>query len=171
MPNRKERRLLALLTATAVLAAVAVSVSLGMERMQAARSQTEKLRAGVAGLEKALPSEAGTASRSEGLEADLAALKSRFYAAGDMNPYSFGTLVKDRLTALGMSVVRYQVVDVQDRKGLEFSVTGPVRSLVLFLRGVSDAPKYSSIPSLTVTVREGTDVVDAVFRIGYETLD
>jgi len=171
MPDSREKRLLAVLAASAALAVLAVAVNLGMERLQAAESQSEKLRSGLARLGKELPSEAEAVSRVEVLKGDLAALRSRFYAAGEMNPYSFGTLVKDRLTSLGMTVVRYQVVEVQGRKDLEFSVTGSVRSLVLFLKDVSEADRDSSIPSLTVTVREGTGVADAVFRIGYETLD
>lgn len=171
MPSRRERRLLALLAGAVVVAAAAVAFGLGTERLRAAQAQAEKLRAGIAGLQKALPSEAGSASWMESRGAELSALRSRFYPPAEMNPYSFGALVKDRLTALGMGVVRYQVVEVQGRKDLEFSVTGPVRSLVLFLKGVSEAEKFSSIPSLTLTVREGTDVADAVFRIGYETLD
>jgi hypothetical protein len=171
MLNDRERRLLALLAATVAAAVLAVALGLGMERLRAARDQAEKLRAVISKLEAALPSGEEEASRVDGLEADLAAAKSRFYAPVEMSPYAFGTLVKNTLVSLGMTVIRYQVVDFEGRKDLEFSVSGPVRSLVLFLEGVSEAEKLSSIPSLAMTVREGTDVVDAVFRIGYETLD
>ena len=171
MRARKEKRLLAVLAAAAALAFLAVGMSLGVERLRAAGMQAEKLRSGVSRLEKALPPEAEAASRVERLRTDLSGMKTLFYAPDAMSSYSFGTLVKNTLTSLGMTVIRYQVVEYQGRKDLEFSVTGSVRSLVLFLKGLSEAEKYSSIPSLTMTVREGTDIVDAVFRIGYETLD
>jgi len=40
-----------------------------------------------------------------------------------------------------------------------------------FLESVSNSGKHWSMPFLSVNARGGTGAVDAVFRIGYETLE
>jgi hypothetical protein len=85
-----------------------------------------------------------------------------------MDPYSFGTGVRKKLASLGMHVVRYQVLEIKGRDTLEFSVSGPARALVLFLKEVSESKKYWSISLLKVSIHAGTAAVDAVLRIGYE---
>ena len=111
MPSEREKRLLWMLGTVAAFSAFALAIGLGAERMAAARATTSKYEAEVAKLSRALPSEAEAVSLRDRLKAELGQGKSRFYAPGEMSPYSFGTLVRKKLAARGISVIRYQVVE------------------------------------------------------------
>jgi hypothetical protein len=62
-------------------------------------------------------------------------------------------------------------MDLKDANSLEFSISGSIDSLVLFLKEVSESEKNWTVPSLTLTMRGESGQVDSVFRIGYEVLD
>ena len=171
MAGSVPRRLLVVLAGAVALSAAAVSFDLGFQRLRDARAVTEGWEAKVRKLQQPLPAEARIRATRDSLEKDLAAGSAHFYAADEINPYSFGAAVKGRLSALGMTVVRYQVIDLKGRSWLEFSVTGSARALIVFLRDVSRGQKYWSIPSLSLTIREGTGTIDAFFRIGYEVIN
>ncbi len=170
MPSDREKRLLWILGAAAAFSAFALAIGLGAERMAAARATSSRYEAEVAKLSRALPSEAEAVSLRDKLKARLAQGKSRFYAPGEMSPYGFGTLVRKKLAARGISVVRYQVVEIKGKSSIEFSVSGTAAALILFLKDVSESEKNWTVSSLTLTMREGTGTADAVFRIGYEIL-
>jgi hypothetical protein len=68
-------------------------------------------------------------------------------------------------------VLRYQVVEVKGAPYVEFTASGSARSFVIFLRDISDDGTAWTIPSMSLKIREGTDVADAAFRIGYATAD
>ena len=171
MAGSAPRRLLIVLTTAVALSAAGVSFDLGFQRLRDARAATERWAAKVQKLQQSLPAEARIRATRDSLEKDLASRAAHFYAADEINAYSFGAAVKGRLSALGMTVVRYQVIDLKGRSWLEFSVTGSARALIVFLRDVSRGQKYWSIPSLSLTMRESSDIVDVSFRIGYEVID
>ena len=54
---------------------------------------------------------------------------------------------------------------------LEFSVEGSALDLMKFLETVSKSKKRWTMPFLSLNTRGETGAVDAVFRIGYETLE
>jgi hypothetical protein len=170
MLDKKTRRLLALLVAAVAVAGIGVAVTLGSERLRSARAIGEQYEAQVRKLEQSLPAEKEILALRDRLRAELDQRKGRFYRPDEMNPYSFGTLIKKRLVAHGMSVVRYQLIEVKGESSLEFSVSGPIMSLTLFLKEVSESEKDWTISSLDLTMRGGTGTMDAVFRIGYEVL-
>jgi hypothetical protein len=170
MPDRKTLRLLALLAAAAAVSGLGIAFTVGGERLSEARAVGGQYEAQIRKLEQTLPAEKDILSLRDRLKAEIEAKKGRFYRPDEMNPYSFGTLIKRRLASYGMSVVRYQVLDLKGENSLEFSVSGPVMSLVRFLREVSEFPKNWTISSFTLTMRGGTGAMDAVFRIGYEVL-
>ena len=171
MAGNAPRRLLVFLAGAVALSAAAVSFDLGFQRLRDVRAVTERWEAEVRRLQQPLPAEARIRVALDSLRKDLANRAAHFYAADEITPYSFGAAVKGRLSALGMTVVRYQVIDLKGKIYLEFSVTGSARALILFLRDVSRGQKYWSIPSLSLTMREGSDTVDVSFRIGYEIID
>ena len=171
MAGNVPRRLLVVLACAAALSTAAVSFDLGFQRLRGARAATALWEARVRKLQQSLPAESRMTAARDMLEKDLAERAAYFYAAGEINPWSFGAAVKGRLSALGMTVVRYQVIDLKGRSWLEFSVTGSARAFILFLRDVSRGQKYWSIPSLSLTIREGTGTIDAFFRIGYEVIN
>ena len=171
MTGSVPRRLLIVLAGAIALSTAAVTFDLGFQRLRNARAVTERWEAQVRKLQQSLPAESRIREARDLLKIDLANRAAHFYAANEISPYSFGAAVKDRLSALGMTVVRYQVIDLKGRSWLEFSVTGSARALILFLRDVSRGQKYWSIPSLSLTMREGSDTVDVSFRIGYEVIN
>jgi hypothetical protein len=171
MPSEREKRLLWMLGAAAAVCAFAMAIGLGAERMAAAKATSLKYEAEVAKLSRALPSETEAATLRDRLRAELENGKSKFYAPQEMSPFSFGTLVRKKLAARGISVVRYQVVEIKGKSSIEFSVSGTAAALILFLRDVSESEKYWTVSSLTFSIREGTGTADAIFRIGYEVLD
>ena len=171
MAGSVPRRLLVVLAGAVALSAAAISFDLGFQRLRDARAVTERWEAEVRKLQQPLPAEARIRAARDSFRNDLANRAAHFYAANEINPYSFGAAVKGRLSALGMTVVRYQVIDLKGRSWLEFSVTGSARALIVFLRDVSRKQKYWSIPSLSLMMREGSDIVELSFRIGYEVID
>ncbi len=170
MPDKKTRRLLVLLAAVAALAALGISFMLGAERLRAARVKAAEYEKQIARLEQSLPPESEILALRDRLQKELKDRNNRFYRPEDMNPYSFGTLIKKLLVSHGMSVIRYQVIELKGASSLEFTVSGPALSLIRFLKEVSESEKYWTVSSLALTMRSGTGVMDAVFRIGYEVL-
>ena len=171
MLTAKSRRLLYVLVTTALLCGAAVSASLGLERLRAARSTaalyTEQIRV----LAGSIPVESMLLSQREELDTRLERVRSRFYDSGEMNPYVFGSLIKQELTDLGLEIARYQVVQMQGQDFLEFTLSGPTVAVVDFLQTVFESERYWTIPTLTINVRKGSEAVDAVFQVGYEEHD
>lgn len=170
MPDDKRRTLLILLAGVVVLSLLAVTVSLELERLGAARSRVALLQKQIEMLVQSLPSEAALVSRRDELGSRLELVKDRFYRAEEMSPYAFGTLVKDKLATLGMSIARYQVLDTKGRTALEFVASGPATAFATFLRDTFASGKYWAMPSMTIRTHDGTGVVDVVFQVGYEEL-
>ncbi len=171
MLAKRERLLLGVLIAVVATTVCGIVVALGTERLSAAQERAFRYEEQIKKLSQSLPAESDVNAQRDTLRAALETGKKRFYAAGEMNPYVFGTLVKKSLAAHDITVVRYQVVEQKGANSLEFSVSGNVRSFVMFLKEVSESPKYWTISSLTLNMREGTSTFTAAFRIGYETLD
>ncbi|MCX7030486.1 MAG: hypothetical protein NTU62_10255 [Spirochaetes bacterium] len=171
MVDRRTRVLLLILVAAAGFVASGIALSEGVGRLVAARAAVTLHEARIAWLRDSLMRAEDGAEAREALTEEIAARGARFTTAEEMNPYSFGTLVKKKLFSLGISVLRYQVVEVKGAPYVEFTASGSARSFVIFLRDVSEYEKVWIIPSMSLTLREGTDSADAFIRIGYATAD
>jgi hypothetical protein len=171
MATKKGIRFLGALAGAIIAAALAVVFNLGGERLKTAHSRVIQLQQQNEKLRQSISSEVPAISLRDQLQRDLAVMKTRYYSPNEMNPYSFGTLIKKKLVSLGLTVVRYQVIELKDANSLEFAVFGPIGSLLLFLKEASEAERYWAISSLVITMREGTASADAVLRIGYEVRD
>jgi hypothetical protein len=167
----RTRTLLLLLAGAAALTASAVAAAEALGRLAAARADAVRLEARVDRLREEVAGAAGAAAERDALRAEVAALAARRYDAGTMNPYAFATLVKARLSSLGVSVLRYQVVDGGANPCVEVEAAGSVRSLVAFLYAVCLDEKLWVVPSLTLAVRPGDGSADAQLRIGYAIFD
>ncbi len=167
MLDSRMRRLLFLLAGAAAVAGIAVALSVGLDRLQAARQSIALHTGQIKRLQESLPGLDSVVRERDALKAEVDRISSRFYAPGETDPYAFGTTVRRKLTSLGITVQSYQLVDVKGQSYIEFTVTGSARAFVLFLRDVSQSPRAWSIPTLSLSVRQGTQVVDASFRIGY----
>ncbi len=171
MVDKRQRVLLGLLGASIAIAACAIVLSYGLDRLADATASIDRYDDRIARLRQTAPDASITRESIDSLQKEIGELEARFYGPEEMNPYLFGTIVKQKLAARGMEVLRYQVIDVKGSTVLEFSVSGSIRSFLGFLRDVSQAEKIWTIPSMTCRVREGTERVDAVFRIRYAVID
>jgi hypothetical protein len=171
MAARKDARLRVALAGAIIAAALAIAFSLGGERLKTVKSSINRVRQQNERLQQSIRSEVPAISLRDQLQRNLVDMKRRYYSPSEMNRYSFGTLIKKRLGSLGLTVVRYQVIELKEANSLEFSVFGPVGSLVQFFKAVSESERCWAITSLVITMREGTASADAVFRIGYEVRD
>jgi hypothetical protein len=159
------------LAAAAALASSVVAAGEALGRLAAARADAARLEARVDRLREEAGDAAGAAAERDALRAEVAALAARRYDAGTMNPFAFATLVKARLSSLGVMVLRYQVVEGGANPGVEVEAAGSVGSLVAFLHAVCRDEARWVVPSLTLAVRPGDGSADAQLRIGYAVVD
>jgi len=169
--SRREKLLLNLLAW--VVAAVVLGF-LGAAELEKRAGLREKITQ----LEKQIPQYGAHLSgeelleaRRQSLERELEAERSHYYEPGRMDPYRFGTLVREALVANRLRIERYQTLEAGKRMLLEFSVAGSALDLMRFLEAVSASEKYWSMPFLSINARQAGGAVEAVFRIGYETLE
>jgi len=169
--DKRTVTLLWLLGTTVAVVATAMGVSLGLERLRDARQTAARAEERIARIQGSLPSTTELLAARAELRTQIDSESGRFYRAGEMNPYLFGTIVKQKLSALGLAAKRYQVVEIKGTSYVEYSVTGSARGFIAFLRDVSTSSRLWTIPSMSVTLRQGSDVVEAVVRIGYALVD
>jgi len=171
MLAKHEKLLLSIMGAVAAASAVVIAVTMGAERLQRANAKTRQYQAQILTLEKSLRSETELAAVRTRLTDELAAARKKFYSKGEISPFTFGTMLRRKLAAHGVAVTRYQVIEQKGVSSLEFSVSAPVGSLILFLKDASESERYWNISSLALSMKEGIATADAVFRIGYEVLN
>ncbi len=171
MLARRERVLFLILCAAIALCALAVSFTFGAERLKAARAKTAQYQARILKLRQSIRSEGEIDAELNRLADRLASTRMKFYSNQEISPFTFGTVVRKKLSSRGITVVRYQMVEQKNVNSLEFTVEAPVSSLILFLKDVSECERYWTVSSFKLAMREGTGSADAVFRIGYEVLD
>jgi hypothetical protein len=171
MLAKREKTLLWVLCGIVGLCLAGIGVQFGLERLSDARTKVAQYETQIRKISQALPAEQDIVSRVQAMKAELDDVKSRFYKPDELSTYSFGELIKKKLAALGIAVVRYQVVETAGKSFLEFSVSGSARSIVQFFKNVSESKKYWTVPLFTLTMREGTETADGVFRIGYEVFN
>jgi len=171
MIARRTRVLLLLLGVTAALTAAGVAAGEALGRLAEARAEAGRLEARLGRLREEVARAAGAAAERDAIRAEVEARAARRYAAGTMNPYAFATLAKTRLSSLGVTVLRYQVVESGTHPGVDVAATGRVRSFVEFLRWSSEDGKLWIVPSLEIEVHPADGSVDARLRIGYAADD
>jgi hypothetical protein len=169
--SRRERFLITLLLWTVLIAAVSISGYLTLEKRSDARQKIGLLEQQLAKLGARDGDPETLKRRRENLAEQLEREEARFYRPEDMDPYQFGTHVRDLLVAEQLAIDRYQTIEVADRTLLEFSVKGSPLSLLRFLERVSTAPRYWDVSFLSINARAEAGVVQSVFRISYETID
>jgi hypothetical protein len=171
MVARRMRVLLVLLAVAVGAAAVVVTAGEAFGRLAAARASASRSADRIELLRTAAREGTVGPGVREELEAEIAARRARLYRRDDMNPYAFGRLVKGRLSSLDISVLRYEVVEVEDAPVVDFSASGSARSFIAFFREISRSEKAWAVPTMILTMREGTDRADAFIRVGYATDD
>ncbi len=167
MIARRTRVLLLLLGVTAALTTAGVAAGEALGRLAEARAEAVRLEARLGRLREEVARAAGVAAERDAVRAEVAARGARRYGAGTMNPYAFATLAKARLSSLGVSVLRYQVVEGGTHPSVDFTATGSVRSFVAFLRGIAEDGKLWIVPSLEIEIHSTGGSADARLRIGY----
>ncbi len=168
MLSRREKALLAALFWTAAVAAAGVCIYLAGERRAATAQRIELAEREIAALGARLTGGGADGADPVDLEARIADARSRLYAAGEIDPYRFGIVIRDLLRSEGLAIVRYQTIEQGSATALEFSVEGSARAMAGFLKRVSDAPRWWTVSFLSVRSSGGNGSVQAVLRISYE---
>ncbi len=167
--SRRERLLVRVLGWTLVLVVLGAFSLHEAGRVTEARGRAVRLEQQARRLAAKLPEAGDLAGRLERARGALEEERRRFYAPGEMDPYRFGTLVRDRLVARGLKIDRYQTLEPGQGTLLEFSVQGDALALVSFFREASESDKYWSLPFVSVSAK-GEGAVQSVFRIRYEQI-
>ncbi len=170
MPTKKEKTLLAIMGVVLLLVAGGIGVSFGLSKLTDARQKIVVYETHVIQQAASLPAEKDITAQRDALKVQLQDITTRFYNPGEMDPYQFGDIIKKKLAADGIKVTNYQIITESGKTTLEFSVTGSARSMVLFLKEVSEAETIWNMATFTLTLREKSLTADAVFRIGYEVI-
>jgi hypothetical protein len=169
--TKRERILMAFLGWSIVAAAAAVSLVLIGERSAGLQSRIAAMEEQLQAVRLQLDARSADGTDIQALEERVQELRARFYEQGRMDPYSFGVQVRDLLVQSGLSIRRYQTVDVRGSTLLEFSLQGDALSLARFLQRVASRPKQWTITFLSVRAPRDSSTVQAVLRIGYEEYD
>ena len=170
MLNKREVLLLHALAWVVAAAAAGIGFYLQLERRAEAAQRIGALSEQIGQLGARAADQEALARRKQELTQALVGGQSRYYAAQEMDPYRFGIIIRDLLLRDGLAISRYQTQEVMGESLLEFVVSGSAMGLARFLQRVSDSPKQWSIPFLSISAGE-RGKVQAVFRIGYESID
>jgi len=170
MLSRRERLLLNVLAWVLIAAAAGVGFSLQLERRSDALRGIGRVSGQLEELDRRTADPQSLAHRKLELTRALVREESRRYAAGEMDPYRFGILIRDLLLQEGLEIRRYQTQEAKGGNLLEFAVSGSALGLARFLEKVSESPKLWTVPFLSISAGEGGKA-QAVLRIGYESID
>ncbi len=170
MLSKRETLLLHVLVWAVVAAAAGIGFYLQLERRAEARQKVATLREQVGKFGARAADQESLSRQKEQLSRELEQDRGRYYTAQEMDPYRFGIIIRDLLRRDGLEISRYQTQEVMGENLLEFAVSGNAPGLTRFLQRVSQSPKRWSVPFLSVTAGQ-RGKVQAVFRIGYESID
>ena len=171
MVSSRERFLLNILSWIVAVVALSFLSAATLEKRAGLRGKINQLERQIPQFSAHAAGEVQLRARRQRLQAELEAERNHYYQAGQIDPYRFGILIRDLLVGSRLQIKRYQTLEVGKQILLEFSLEGSVLDLMKFLEAVSKSGKHWSMPFLSINARGDTGVVDAVFRIGYETLE
>lgn len=169
--SKREELLLSILIWTIVVVSTVVYFYFQIEKIKTNKKNIDLLEKQIEQLSVNLGDEEKLLSQKEALLQKVQEEREKFYSPEEMDPYRFGTLVRNLLASKSLSVKRYQTIEVGEVTYLEFSISGNALHLAEFLKSVSSNNKYWSIPFLSIDARRGDGSINAVFRITYETVN
>jgi hypothetical protein len=170
MLSKREVLLLHVLLWAVAAAVAGIGFYLQLERRADARQKIAALREQVGKFGARAADQETLSRQKEQLARELERDQGRYYADQEMDPYRFGIIIRDLLLRDGLAISRYQTQEVMGENLLEFAVSGSALGLARFLQRVSESPKRWSVPFLSISAGE-RGRVQAVFRIGYESID
>lgn len=168
--SRREKLLLNILLWIVAAVVLGFLAAATLEKRAGLREKIDRLEKQMPQFSAHVASEARLRARKEQLQAELEVERSHYYEVGQMDPYRFGILVRELLVKNRLRIERYQTLEVGRQILLEFSVEGSALDLMKFLEAASTSGKHWSMPFLSINAQRGGSAVEAVFRIGYETL-
>jgi len=168
--SKRETLLLHVLLWVVGAAAAGIGFYLQLERRAEAATRIGALTEQMSKFQTRAMDEEDLRRQREELARGLEQGQRRYYAAQEMDPYRFGIIIRDLLLRDGLAISRYQTQEVAGENLLEFAVSGSAIGLARFLQRVSQSPRQWSVPFLSISAGE-RGRVQAVFRIGYESLD
>jgi len=169
--SKRERVLLHVLIAIFTLVAVGFYFTIKTEQMISLQQKIDMLERRMQKVTVNSPDGKNLQEKKALLSDRIRIENEKYYHRDDMDPYQFSIVIRNLLSANELSIKKYQTIEFTDHTSLEFSISGSVLGLIEFLKAVSSADKYWNISFLTLDARKGDGVVDAIFRIHYETVD
>ena len=91
--------------------------------------------------------------------------KSRFFPAGETDPYKFGIDIKKLLEKEHLTIKNYRTIEQDNHYLIEFSLSGSSYNFFNFLKNLYDRNLNYTFPYFTV--KNEKYGLDASFRIGY----
>lgn len=165
--TEREKRLLGLLVATALLAGTGILFFNGWQRLQSLRSSVERYESQLARLE--LVPEEDEAALTTKIE-ELRARVRDAEAAGERGAPGetmavFGKKVRSLLETEGIETTRYNIVKTESGEFVEFTARGRPSAFLRFLSAARDDERQWFFPFLSLRM-DAEGRAELVFRIG-----
>ena len=169
--SKRERVLLYILAWVVIVVAFGIYFYFKTEEMASLQQKTDMLERQMQKVTVKSPDSEDLQVRKDTLVNQIQIEKEKYYHRDDIDPYQFSIVIRNLLSTNGLTIKKYQTIELTDYTSLEFSIAGGVLELIEFLKAVSYADKHWNMSFLTLDARKGDGTVDTIFRINYETLD
>ena len=169
--SKREKLLVYLFFLITIISALGLFYYLMIEKLVSVNKNIGLLETRIQQINSSMPDEFNLQLKKDLLLRGIDELQDKFYKKEEMEPYKFGILIRDLLSAKGLNIQKYQTIEAKDVILLEFSIKGNALAFAEFLEDVSLADKYLSVNSLTINAAENNGWIQAVFQITYETIN
>ena len=169
--SKREKLLINLLILICIISGAGLLYYLMIDRIIDLNNSINLLKQQIQQITLTMPDESDLKVKKDLLRMGIDELEDRYYQKNEMDPYTFGILIKDLITSKGLDISKYQTIEAKDSIQLEFSVSGNALDFSEFLESVSLSDKYWSIPYLTMNANDRNGRIQSVFRITYGMID
>ncbi len=104
------------------------------------------------------------------IEKEIKMEVSRYYSQDDSDIYVFGIMVRKIILKNNLEIKKYHTFVENSREMIEFSVTGDIISIIMFIKEIYENEKYIDINYLRLKRSTLKNHGELIFRISYETL-
>ena len=169
--NKREKIFLRVLLLVVIIACAGIYYYLKVERLRTLQEQIQLAEQQIKTISLKTPDEDQIVKQKNLLYEELKKEKEKLYSSSEIDPYQFSITIRKLLSSNGLTIKKYQTIEVKENSYLEFSISGDALGFAEFLKSVFSSNKYWYIPFLSVDARKGDGSINAVFRITYETMN